>query len=149
MISRAAGFAILACLFSCGRVAEGTKGALNKGGEIAGTAATEVIEGVATGVEKSWSIDVQLSEALVQSGLSLGKVVVEGDSAGRSNRLILYLISANDFDGTLQAIAVDQQGREFGRATLPLRMETGSADFHTIQFQSRTDLERKSRVVIR
>lgn len=148
MMLRAAGFAMLACLFGCGRVAEGTKGALNKGGEIAGAAATEVIEGVATGVEKSWSIDVQLSEALRQSGLSLGKTVVEDDSSGRSNRLVLYLIAEKEFDGTLQAIAVDQQGREFGRAALPLRMGAGSADFHTFQFQNRTDLERKSRVVI-
>lgn len=148
MMMRRSGWVILVTLVGCGRIAEGTKDALNKGGEIAGAAATEVVEGVATGVEKSWSIDVQLSEALRQGGLSLGKVVVENDSSGRSNRLVVYLISSKDFDGTLQAVAIDQEGREFGRAALVLRLTAGSADFHTFQFQSRTDLERKSRVVI-
>lgn len=59
-------------VFSCGRVADGTRTALNKGGEMAGSAATEVIEGVATGVEKSWALNVQASEALRTRGLGIG-----------------------------------------------------------------------------
>ena len=49
----------------CGRMVDGTKDALNKGGELAGSAATEVIEGVATGVEDTWSINVVLSDDLM------------------------------------------------------------------------------------
>ncbi|HRH39705.1 MAG TPA: hypothetical protein PK760_15250, partial [Flavobacteriales bacterium] len=87
--------AIILCaavLFAaCGRVAEGAKGALNKGGEIAGTAATEVIEGVTTGVEETWNLDVVLSDELKAKGLVLGKTQVESDSAGMDNRLIVYV----------------------------------------------------------
>ena len=35
-----------------------------------------------------------------------------------------------------------------GRARLPVQLKAGSADYHTLVFQSRTDLERKSRVEI-
>lgn len=136
-------------LASCGRVAEGTKDALNKGGELAGSAATEVIEGVATGVENTWSIDVLLSEELEAKGVSLGKTQVESDSAGMDNRLIVYMIAEHGLNDTLQAIAVDEDGREMGRSTLITDLAPGAANHVTFKFQARTDLERKSRVEIR
>ncbi len=136
-------------LMACNRVSEGTRSALNKGGELAGAAATEVIEGVTTGVEKSWSIDVRLSDELKAKGLSLGKTVVQADSAGRDNQLVLYLIAGMDFDGPLTAVAFDQDGREFGRARMELKLAGGDADFRTFRFQALTDLERKSRVEVR
>ncbi len=140
--------AVLA-LTACGRVAEGTKDALNKGGEIAGTAATEVIEGVTTGVENAWAIDVGLSEDLKAKGLSLGKTMVEEDSAGVDNVLVLYVISANEFSSPVTAVALDQDGREYGRASAELKLAANGADYYTLRFQSRTDLERKSRIELR
>lgn len=137
-----------ASLVACGRVAEGTKSALNKGGEFAGAAATEVVEGMATGVEKTWSIDVTLSEELKAKGISLGKTMVEEDSAGTDNILVLYVISSSDFSGPITAIAIDQQGREYGRVSTNLNLAANGADYFTLRFQGRTDLERKSRVVL-
>lgn len=139
----------LALLCSCNRVAEGTKDALNKGGELAGSAATEVIEGVATGVENTWTVDVVLSDELKAQGLAIGKTQVESGSEGMANRLIVYLSSDKAFSGDVSAIATDEEGREMGRATTALTLAAGSADYYTLQFQARTDLERKSRVVIR
>ncbi len=133
----------------CGRVVEGTKDALNKGGELAGSAATEVIEGVTTGVEDTWSVDVTLTAELAKAGLAIGKTQVESDSAGMDNRLIVYLSATNAFSGTLNAVALDEEGREMGRASLSVDLQAGSADYHTFLFQSRTDLERKSKVVIK
>lgn len=141
---------VAACALSaCGRMAEGTKSALNKGGEIAGAAATEVVEGMTTGVEKTWSIDVRLSDALKAQGLSLGRTLVEADSAGRDNRLVVYLIADQGFDGPVSAIAYDQHGAEFGRAARAVKLAAGAADFQEFRFQGRTDLERKSRVELR
>ncbi len=139
----------LVLLASCGRVAEGTKNALNKGGEIAGTAATEVAEGVASGMEKTWSIDVRLSPELQQRGLSLGKTMVEADSAGKDNVLVLYLIAAQDFSGPVTAVAIDKEGREYGRASSELHLVANGADYYTLHFQGRTDLERKTRIELR
>jgi hypothetical protein len=135
-------------LVGCGRVTDGTRSALNKGGELAGSAATEVIEGVTTGVEKSWSIDVGLSDELKARGLSLGKTIVQADSAGRDNQLMLYLIAEQAFTGSITAIATDKEGREFGRASAQVSMAAGSADYQLLQFQALTDLERKSRIVL-
>lgn len=136
-------------LSACGRVADGTKSALNKGGELAGAAATEVVEGMATGVEKTWSIDVALSEELKAKGISLGKTMVEEDSAGIDNVLVLYILSSSDFTGPVTAVALDQEGREYGRATTELALAANGADYFTLRFQSRTDLERKSRIELR
>ena len=55
---------------ACHWAGEKTKDALNKGGEFAGSAATEVIEGVTTGVEETWSVDVRLSDALAAKGIA-------------------------------------------------------------------------------
>lgn len=136
-------------LTGCGGVVEGTKDALNKGGELAGRAASEVVEGVATGVEKTWSIDVVLSEELRSKGLSAGRTQVEVDSMGMANRLIVYLIAAHGCTDTLHAVATDEEGREMGRSSLVVSLASGSADYHTFRFQDRTDLERKSRIDIR
>jgi len=142
-------FALAALLLvGCGRVKEEARDALNKGGELAGSAAGEVIEGVATGVEESWSIEVQLSDAVKARGLSLGKVQVEADSAGRDNRVILYCSTTRPFQDTLNALAYDKDGKEMGRASVVIDLPANGADFHTLRFQALTDLERKSRVLL-
>ena len=133
---------------ACHWAGEKTKDALNKGGEFAGSAATEVIEGVTTGVEETWGVDVRLSEELTRKGLAIGRTEVEADSSGRDNRLVIYFSATTAINDTLTATAFDQGGVEMGRAQLPLRLQAASADYHTFVFQSRTDLERKSRVEI-
>ena len=74
---------VVACvtlmLCACDRAKQGARNALNSGGELAGQAATEVIEGVTTGVEQTWKVDVRLSPVLLQQGVALGKTVVESD----------------------------------------------------------------------
>jgi hypothetical protein len=137
------------CMSACDWAGEKTKDALNKGGEFAGSAATEVIEGVTTGVEETWSVDVKLSDALTAKGLAIGRTQVEADSGGHDNHLVIYLSTTTDIDDTLTATAFDQDGVEMGRTQLPLQLNAGSADYHTFVFQSRTDLERKSRVEIK
>ena len=55
-------------LVACDRAKQGAKDALNEGGRAAGTAATEVLEGVTTGVEDTWSVKVEMSDARKQQG---------------------------------------------------------------------------------
>lgn len=149
MKANASLFLLLLMISACNWAGEKTRDALNKGGELAGSAATEVIEGVATGVENTWSVDIRLSDELRSRGLALGKTSVEIDSAGRSNRLIVYLSTESALSDTLTAIAFDQAGAEMGRASIPLTVAAGTGDFHVIHFQAYTDLERKGRVEIR
>lgn len=142
-------FCALVIIGGCGRVADGTRDALNKGGEIAGTAATEVVEGVATGVEKSWAMDVRLSATLKSRGLSIGKTTAESGAGGMENRLIVYLIADSAFSDTISAVALDQEGVEMGRARTLVHLGKGAADYWEFTFQDRTDLERKSRIDLR
>lgn len=143
------GLILLMALSACNWAGEKTKHALNKGGELAGTAATEVIEGVTTGVEQTWSVDVRLSDELKAKGLVVGRTQLESGSDGRDNQLIVYLSTTRTISDTLTATAFDQDGMEMGRARMPIHLLAGSADYHTFSFQSRTDLERKSRVEIK
>lgn len=139
----------MALLCSCDWAGRKSKEALNKGGELAGTAATEVIEGVTTGVERTWKVDVELSSELLERGLILGTTQVESDAQGRDNRLILYLSTERGLVDTLSAIAYDKDGLEMGRTRLALDAAPNSGDHYTLQFQERTDLARKTRVFIR
>jgi hypothetical protein len=134
---------------SCDWAGRKGKEALNKGGELAGSAATEVIEGVTTGVERTWKVDVHLSDALQQQGLTLGRTQVMSDDHGRDNRLVVYLSTERGLRDTLSAIAYDKDGLEMGRTRLLLNAPANSGDHYELQFQERTDLARKSRVVIR
>ncbi len=92
-------------LWGCGRVRDEAREALNKGGELAGSAAGEVMEGVATGVEESWSIDVQLNDTLKARGLALGQVQVMSDREGRDNLVLVYCSTTSAFTDTLEARA--------------------------------------------
>ncbi|MFN6176804.1 MAG: hypothetical protein ACK46G_04625 [Flavobacteriales bacterium] len=138
----------LLLLAGCGRVTDGTKDALNKGGELAGKAASEVLEGVTTGVEKTLAVEVSVSEGLGARGITLGSRDVAQDAEGRTNALVVYLVAERDFNDTLSAMAYDKEGKEMGRAMLPVQLAAGSADHYVFQFQARTDLTRKSKVVI-
>ena len=136
-------------LSSCNWAENKTKQALNKGGELAGSAATEVIEGVTTGVERTWKVDVQLSDALRAQGLQMGKTVVLSDEQGRNNRLKVYLSTDLGLQDTLSAIAFDKDSLEMGRTTMIVSAAPNSGDHYELLFQEDTDLGRKSRVLIR
>lgn len=135
-------------VIGCGRVKDEARDALNKGGELAGSAAGEVLEGVTTGVEETWSVDVTLSDALKARGLALGQVQVQAGEEGRDNRVVVYCSATTAISDTLQARAFDKEGKEMGRAAVPVVLAAGGADHLVLQFQSLTDLERKCRVVI-
>lgn len=135
-------------LVACDRAKQGTKDVLNEGGRVAGTAAGEVLEGVTTGVEDTWSVKVDLSEARKQQGLGLGKVEVETGEGGNDNLLVVYLTTTTAVNDSLRVIAYDNDGAEMGRTMVRINAAAGSGDFYEAQFPKRTDLERKSRVTI-
>jgi hypothetical protein len=135
-------------LMSCDRAKQGAKEALNEGGRAAGTAAGEVLEGVTAGVEDTWAIRVELSEARKQQGLGLGKVEVEAGEGGNDNVVVLYLTTTNAMNDSLRVMAYDNDGAEMGRTWVRIHAAAGSGDFYEARFPQRTDLERKSRVTI-
>jgi len=135
-------------LCGCDRAKQGAKEALNSGGEIAGKAAGEVLEGVTTGVQETWSVNVQLSEARKAQGLGLGKTSVESGTNGNDNVLVLYLTNNAAIDDTLRVVAYDKDSLEMGRAQVPMKAAAKAGAFYDVHFPDRTDLERKSHIVI-
>lgn len=138
----------LLLLLACGRVKHETKEALNEGGRMAGTAASEVIEGLTTGVEETWKVDIALSDTLMKQGLALGKVSVEAGTNGNDNILVIYLTNTAAIDDTLRVLAYGNDGLEMGRSTIAVQAAAGSGDYYEARFPNRTDLERKGKVVI-
>ena len=94
-------------------------------------------------------MDVSLSNELLEQGLALGKVSSETGLDGRENKVILYLSASRAYRDTIVAVAFDKDGLEMGRTAFAVEAEAGSGDFHVVQFQRFTDLERKSRVELR
>ena len=139
---------LIITLLGCGRVKEGTKEALNKGGEVVGKAATEIADGVAEGVEKTLRIEIKLSENLTAQGISRGKYDIEDAKGGSDNQLVLYLIFENDFEGELLAKAFDEEGLEMGRARLTVEGKAGEAAYFDFTFDKRTDIETKGVITI-
>jgi hypothetical protein len=135
-------------LMSCDRAKHGAKEVLNEGGRVAGTAAREVLEGVTTGVEDTWSVQVELSDARKEQGLGLGKVQVETGEGGNDNVVVLYLTTTTMINDSLRVTAYDNDGAEMGRTMVRIHAPASSGGFYEAHFPKRTDLERKSRVTI-
>lgn len=139
---------VLFIISGCSRVKEGTKEALNKGGEVVGKAATEIADGVAEGVEKALQVEVNLSADLQSLGLSQGKYAIENADSGEDNRLVLYLIFDKDYQGELLAKAFDKDGLEMGRARIDVVGKAGEAKYFDFNFDKRTFIETKSVITI-
>jgi hypothetical protein len=141
-----AAFAIL--LISCSQVKEKTRETLNEGGEIVGKAATEFAEGVTEGVDRTLDCKLEISPDLKAMGLQTGKFSVEDDSGGVNNRLTVYLITERDFNDTLLVKVYDKTGAEMGRTRKLVSGKAGEAMFHDFNFDKRTKIEVRSRIVI-
>lgn len=143
---------IIASLFvmaACSDVKEKAKETLNQGGEIVGKTATEIAEGIKTGVDKTLECDIQLSQQLKDKGVKTGKFSIENDSTGGSNNvLVLYLIFEKDFKNALTVKAMDKNGMETGRSKLFITAKAGDAGYFDFKFDKRTYIEVKSKIVV-
>lgn len=119
-------FSILMIRVSCNRVKEKAKETLNEGGEVVGKGATEIIEGVTEGVERTLDCEVNLSDALLKKGLTSGKYYIGQDSIGHiDNVLRLYLIFNKDLKTYLTAKVKDKSGLETGRVKMDIEKRFG------------------------
>lgn len=133
------------CTFSCNRAND----TINKGGEVVGKTATEFIEGVSEGIDRSLECEINLSEDLIAQGLSTGKFSIEdSEEGGSDNMLVLYIIFDKDFEGELFARAFDKKGLEVGRAKTNVKGKAGDAAYFDFTFDQRTDIEVRSKIEI-
>ncbi|MFM7768646.1 MAG: hypothetical protein ACKOKB_06315 [Bacteroidota bacterium] len=143
-------FGIVFLFLSCGgNIKEKTQETLNKGGEVVGETATEVLEGIREGMDQSLECDLIISDQLNQLGVSSGKFEVASDSLGGNNNVLTtYLIFNKDFSDTIFAKAFSKKNLEIGRSLVVVTAKAGDAAYYDFKFDKRTYIEVKSRIEI-
>jgi len=136
------------CLCMACHVKEKAKEAINQTGEAVGQSASEFVKGVSSGIDHSFDSRVELSGALHNQGISLGKCFVKSGNNHLENILAAYFIFEKDVKQTVHAKVFDAQGLEYGRTTVALQSKAGEATFVELIFDPNTKLESKSKFVI-
>lgn len=133
--------------FSCTRAKENAKAIINKSGEVVGQSASEFVEGVSEGVEKTLERELELSQKLKDAGIETGKVIIADDKQGHSNNVLtVYVIFNKDFKGKIMAKAEDKTGKEAGRSTVEIKAKSGEAKYLDFTFDPRTHIDVKSKI---
>jgi hypothetical protein len=142
--------ALALVVFSCNKVKETTKNTINQGGEIVGQTATNFIDGVSKGVDKTLNCKITLSKELVSKGLKTGVFSIDKDSveSKNNNKIILYLVFEKDFNATIKAKVFNENNLESGRTTIKINGKSGEAGYFNISFDPRTNIESKSKIIL-
>jgi hypothetical protein len=138
---------VLFVSLSCTRIKSTAKETLNKGGEVVGKSATEFVEGVTEGVERTLDCSVMISEELTNKGISTGKYFIDNDN-GVNNKLTLYVISDKEFKGRLSVKVFDKAELECGRRYVDVSFNAGEARYIDFVFDKRTSIEVRSKITI-
>ena len=141
-------FVIVFLFLSCGdNIKEKTQETLNKGGEMVGETATEVLEGIREGMDQSLECELILSDPLIQDGVAAGKFEVASDSIGGTNNVLtVYLIFNKEFSDTIHAKAFSKKNFEIGRSRVVVTAKAGDTAYYDFKFDRRTYIEVKSRI---
>ena len=63
------------------------------------------------------------------------------DKKGTDNKLVIYIITEKDFNGTLTFKVLDKKGVESGRQALKLTAKAGEAGYKEVIFDERTNIQ--------
>ena len=129
---------------SCSQVKEKVKEGAHKAGEAGGS----VLKEVSSGVSQAFDITVELSNALQDAGISLGKSTLSSSANASDNILNLYVIFNKDFTGTVTVKVFDNKGLEMGRAKTNLTGKKDEARYIPINFDAQTNIDSDSKVKI-
>lgn len=134
-------------LTSCDEIKEKTKDTINKGGEKIGKTASEFVEGVSEGIEKSLEREIIFKDSAKYAGVSLGKQKIESND-GSNNQLVLYMIFNQDFADTVFAKAFDKNNVEVGRSQTYVEAKSGDAKYYDFNFNKETYIEVKGKITL-
>lgn len=141
-------FIFIIIAFACENVKDKAKNTVNKSGEAVGETATEFFNGVKKGVDNTLDSKIIISDELKDKGISIGKYYIENDSLGKDNKLLIYIITEQDYEGVLTFKVFDKNNAEYGRQKIEVNSKAGDAAYHDVMFDSRTDIESKSTIKI-
>ena len=131
---------------ACDWAKDKAKDTLHKSGEIVGKAGSEVVDGLSKGVEESFTNLVEISPRISGNGIRIGRVTVTGTDSTTDNMVSVYLIFDQKYSGKITAKALDSDGLEFGRTSIDIVADSGSARFVDFEFDRRTNIDRNDQV---
>lgn len=145
---------LLASLTACDRVKDVAKTTVRKTGEVVGTSATVLADGVATGAGRA-AMHAELSAGLRERGLQLGQLTTgeapapdAGNAAPAPKRLTLYIVFNQAFADTVMVKLFNSEKQEYGRRRLYLAGRRDEARPVDVDFDPRTGFELGTRVVV-
>ncbi len=134
----------IATVSSCNRARQSA----NYAGNVVGKGSSEFIEGVTEGVNHTFDCTLELTKVLQEKGLKGGKFRIATDDSGHERVVSFYLIFDKDYKGQVSAKIFDSKQQEYGRTTASIETKAGKAQFVDFVFDHRTDIERKSRILL-
>jgi len=134
-------------LDGCGRKGEKDESLAKKAGAKVGETLTEFASGVGTGVDTKMLVPVELSQALLDKGVS--KTVAKSLGIDRGRRgFSVYLIAKDKLSGSLLAKAFNNTGDEIGRSKAEVSFEADDAKYVSFTFDSEMDSALVAKYVI-
>ena len=115
------------------------KDTIHDTGDKVGQSVGEFVHGVSGGVNKAFTLKIQLSDDLKSAGVSTGKIIMR-DTFGKTNIVSVYFIFARSFDDNITVKVFDNKGLEMGRRKIPVKAKKGDALFYDFKFDQRTDI---------
>lgn len=132
---------MIASSLGCG----GESGKVKRAGRAVGETVTDFTRGVGAGIDKRLEVEVDLSPAVVDLGLS--KTVAK--SAGIDTRGVsVYLMSQKPMTGKFVAKALNADGQEIGRSVVEVEFSADDAKYVTFRFGDEMDSQSVERYVI-
>ena len=135
-------------LTACGGAGEKAREAIKDSGEIVGKTVGEFGKGVSEGLEETFQIRINLSDALAAQGIELGKIDLDDDSGGTDNILVDYMMFEHHFNDTIVAMVYDTENLEMGRSSQTVAAKAGEATFFEFHFDKRTNIDSDSKVTM-
>lgn len=137
---------ILVVCVSCNWTKEKTKEAANKTGEVVAKTGSELVNGVAKGIEKSFANEIIVSEKLKTDGLRTGKMLITGTDSTTDNILSAYMIFEKPFNQQVTVKVFDDQGLEYGRVSKPVTGNAGEGKYLDFVFDKRTNIDGRGKI---
>jgi len=139
-------FFVALTITSCNWSKEKAKEAANKTGEVVAKTGSEFADGVSKGIEKSFSNEIILSEALTKNGIKTGKIIIRSTDSTTDNIISAYLIFEKDFDQKVLVKVFDENGLEYGRTTQTVTAKANEARYFDFVFDKRTNIDGKGKI---
>ena len=119
-----------------------------RAGSKVGETVTDFASGVGKGVDQQLTVQVELSKALTDRGLS--KTIAKSATMDHptTKGILIYLIASKPLKAKLMARAITKEGQEIGRSLADVDLAAEDAKYVTFAFEHEVDMQLVVRYVI-